>query len=79
MDFFVYIIVVFILLMVSKKIIYMFDNGNGNVDILYFMLIFQFFDGYSAETLFGYGYIGLIYLIPLMMLLGIIKLQSTEK
>lgn len=78
LDFIIYLIVVFLLLIVSKKIIYMFDNGNGNVDILYFMLIFQFFDGYSAETLFGYGYIGLIYLIPLMMILGIIRMKSDK-
>lgn len=74
-DFIVYILVGFLLFIISKKIIYAFDDGSKKVDILYFLLIFSFLKGNSAEELYGYGYLSLIYMIPIMFFLKIIKLK----
>lgn len=77
-DFIVYLVITIAFLIISKEIIYWFDDGSGDADILYFFLIFNFMSGYSIENLFGYGYIGLVYFIPIMILLGIIKIERID-
>lgn len=77
-DFIVYLMITILFLVISKKIIYWFDNGSGDVDILYFFLIFNFMSGYSIESLFGYGYMGLFYFISIMFILGIIKIERVD-
>lgn len=74
--FILFIIVTVVLLIISKKIIYAFDDGSGKVDILYFLLIFNFFNGASVESLFAYNYIGLIYILPIMIFLGFIRVKK---
>lgn len=74
-DFFLYILVVFIFMIISKEVIYSFDDGSRNIEILYFFLLLKFINGNSAETMFGYGYISLVYLLPIMIILGIIKMN----
>lgn len=74
-DFVVYLLATIILFAITKKIIYWFDDGSGDVDILLFFFIFNFMNGNPPESLFGYGYIGLIYFIPIMILLGVIKVE----
>lgn len=80
-NFFCFILFVFVtvfLFIVSKKLIYAFDDGSGDVDILYFVLLFSLINGGSVESLFAYGYIGLVYLIPIMILLGLIKVEKNN-
>lgn len=76
LDFLVYVVIFLLLFIISKTIIYMFDDGTKNVEILYFLLVFQFLSGSSAETMFGYGYIGLIYFIPIMVFFKIIRIKK---
>lgn len=77
-DFLIYAIVAVLLMIVSKKIIYAFDDGSGKTDVLYYLLIFNFMSGSSIESLFAYSYFGLIYFIPFMILLGVIKPERTK-
>lgn len=67
-----------VLFIISKKIIYLFDNGNKNVEILYFMLLYSVFSGSNLSTMFGYGFIPLVYTIPVMVILGIVKVRRRE-
>lgn len=79
LDFLVYAIVLVVLIAVSKKIIYAFDDGSGKVDILYYLLVFDLMTGVSLEGLFAYKYIGLVYFIPIMVGLGVIKLKTDKQ
>ncbi len=60
---------------ISVWIIRAFDSGDGETDILMFMLLFRILDGGSLESNFGYGYIGMIYFLVIMIILGIIKVN----
>lgn len=60
---------------VTKKILYAFDDGSNDVDILYFMFVFGILQGGTLSSTFGYGYIALVYTIPILMCLGIIHLR----
>ena len=79
-DFFGFLLflVVFILgIWVSKKIIYMFDDGSGRIEILYFFLLLNFFSGVSVGSF--EEYIGLIYFIIVMLMFRIIKVKRLDK
>ncbi len=79
LDFIIYTIVALVCIIISKKIIYAFDDGTGKVDILYFFLVFWVLTGCSLESIFGYGYFGLIYLIPVMIILGLVKVTYVHE
>lgn len=71
-DFFEFVIlsiVCIILFIFSKIIIDLFDTGTHDIDILYFLFILNISCGSSAESVFGYGYLGMIYMIPVLILL----------
>lgn len=74
--FYAFALVIFFV--VSKKIIYAFEIERGLLDFLYFDLIFAIFSVGVMESIFGYGYIGLIYILPIMILLGLIKVEWTK-
>lgn len=76
--FLVAIITLIVLFMISKKIIYLFDNGSKDVEILYFMLLYTVFSGSNLSSIFGYGYIPLLYTIPIMVILGIVKVKRRQ-
>lgn len=70
-----YFIALIIFTFISKKLIYSFETEPGKMDFLYFELIFRIFDGSTMEGVFGYGYIGLLYILPIMFILGIVKVE----
>lgn len=73
-------IVVFLVLTIcSIKIIYAFDNGSKDVEVLYFFFLFGLFSETSLATNFGYGYISLIYTIPILFLIGAIKIKRRQQ
>lgn len=74
-EFIVLAIVCILLLIFSKVIIDSLDTGTHDTDILYFLLILQIACGGSAESIFGYGYLGLIYFIPIMILFGVASVK----
>lgn len=67
------VFLVFVVL--SKKIIYMFDDDSKDVEVLYFMFLLSLFTETALGGNFGYGYISLVYTIPVIMLFGGIKLK----
>ena len=66
-----------ILAYISKQIIYAFDNGSKDVELLYFFFIFGIMSETSLSRIFGYGYISLIYTIPFLILAGAVKIKIT--
>lgn len=75
--FVVAVILFIVLFFVSKKIIYLFDNGTGNMDVLWFLFVASIScEGASLGTLFGYGYTSLVYTIPILFLLRVIKIKE---
>ncbi len=73
-----YFIALLFFFQVSKNIIYAFEDEKnlGLLDFLYFEMIFKVFNGAALESTFGYGYIGMIYILPVMILLGIIRIRK---
>lgn len=69
------VIVFMILFILTKNIIYAFDNGSRDVEVLYFDFLLGIFSGANFSTMFGYGYIPLVYAIPILMVLGVIKMK----
>ena len=59
---------------ISKMVISAFDDGSHKTDALLFILCFQCLNGASIESLFGYGYIGMVYILAIMVALRVIKL-----
>lgn len=52
-----------------------FDKGDNKTNILIYMLCFKIMNGGDFEAVFGYGYLGLIYMFPLMYLVGAVKIR----
>lgn len=77
--FLIAVAVMTVLFVISKKLIYLFDNGSEDVEILYFILLFNIFSEANLATIFGYGFIPLIYIIPIMIILGIVKVKSIKR
>ncbi len=74
--FFLGINIFILFFVISKKLIYAFDNGSKDVEVLYFLLVYGIFAGGQLASTFGYGYIALVYTIPIMWFLGIIKIKK---
>lgn len=78
-EFTIYIVAFIVFFYFTKRIIYSFETKKGLMDFLYFIVVFDVFNGSSMENLFGYGYMGLIYTIPIMFFGGIIKIIKEKK
>lgn len=73
---FVVAAMVFALLFVlSKNIIFAFDDGSRDVEIIYFTFLVELFSTANLSSVFGYGCLPLVYSIPVMTALGIIKIK----
>ena len=59
---------------ISKMVISAFDDGSHKTAALIFILGVQCLNGASIESLFGYGYIGMVYMLAIMLALRVIKL-----
>lgn len=70
------IMVFLVLACVSKQIIYAFDNGSKDVELLYFFFIFGIMSETSLSNIFGYGYISLVYTIPFLIVTGAVKIRK---
>ena len=71
------IVIFLVLFLISRKIILMFDDGSHDVEVLYFLFLTSLFAETSLSNNFGYGYISLVYTIPIFMIVGAIELKRT--
>lgn len=78
LDLLLWILMFVVCFIVSIKIIRAFDSNNTNKEILIFLLVFKVADGNSIENMFGYGYLGILYALPLLWILGGIKIYRTN-
>lgn len=72
------LIVFVVFFIITKKIIYAFDDGSKDVEYLYYVFCLGIFNGGTLNGVFGYGYLSMLYTIPIMWFLGIIKKQNVE-
>ena len=77
--FMVGLLLMIVLTIMTKKIIYWFDDGTKRVDILWFIFVAQILVGAPIGALFGYGYTSLVYTIPLLMVFGVIRVNKPKK
>lgn len=78
-DFLVWAIFTIALFSFSRRLINSFERYKGQLDFLYFLLVLHVFTNGSPEFVFGYGYFQLIYVVPLLFMLKIIKLDRRKR
>lgn len=74
-DFIICVIIFAFLFLLTCSILKGFDNEDHDIKILYFIFLIDIANGSPIVSIFSYGYIGALYLIVLMVLLGVIKLR----
>lgn len=67
-------IILILLICSTVWILKAFDHGDNKTNILLYMLCFKIMNGGDFEAVFGYGYLGLIYMLPLMYITGVVKI-----
>ncbi len=77
MEGFVWIGIFLILFWVTLELVVMFDNGTNSTNILIFLFIFQVLYSGSMETCFSYGYLGMVYLLPIMIIFGVVRIKRS--
>lgn len=75
-DFSFWLVVTIILFSLSRRLINSFEQYEGQLDFLYFLLIMNLFTIGSPEMVFSYGYLQLIYVIPLLFFLKVIQFEK---
>lgn len=78
-SFILYIMFFAVLFLATKMLLQCLDDGSGDVNVLYFFLVFQCFYGSSLERVFAYGYIGASYVLVLLFLLGILRISRSQR
>ena len=76
--FIVGIICLIIFSIITKKIIYSFDDGSKDVDILYFMFIYGFLLSGQMMGSFGYGYFAMILSIPFLLIFKVVRIREKD-
>lgn len=77
--FVLWVLMYVLLFAICKRIIQMFDNGNGDSDVLYFFLILEVLQGNPISASLGATYLELPYALILLPLLGIIKKRTRKE
>lgn len=77
--FMVWLVVYFVTAYLSIELIRLFENGSGDSDVLLFLFLFSVLYGGSIESVISYGYMGLIYTLPVMFLGGVIKIYRINE
>lgn len=68
-----------LVMIIFAKIFY--DNieqERGQFDFVFFLLIWSFFYTASLEIVFAYGFFGVLYFIPILLTLGIIRIKKNN-
>lgn len=65
-----------VLAYISKQVIFAFDNGSKDTELLYFFFLFGIMSETGLSRIFGYGYISLIYTIPFLIVTGAVKIKK---
>lgn len=63
------------LLLINKFIIDSFEQFRGQLNFIYFLLVFKLCYTASLEVVFSYGSIGILFLLPLLFATGVIKIK----
>lgn len=74
-----WIIIYLLLFIVCKHIIQMFDAGNGDSDVLYFVMLMKVIQGTPINVSIGCSYLEFLYAMILFPLLKIIKKKQRIK
>lgn len=67
------------LLLINKFIIDSFEQYRGQFNVLYFLLIIKLYYTASPEVVFGYGSIGILFLLPLLFATAAIRFKKLSK
>ena len=70
------ILTALILFICTKKFLYAFDSGNGDMDIVFFLYAAQICTGTGMTNIAGY--FPVIYMVPFMILVGVIKIRNVH-
>lgn len=74
--FFIYFIFSIVFFIITKKLLQCLDDGSKDVNILYFIFVFQCFTNGSLEVIYAYGYLGSIYILVLLLIFGIMRVSK---
>lgn len=70
-----YIIFTLLLLFLMKTMLDLLEQQRGQFDFIYFILLFSLVYTASLEHVFARGIFGTLYILPLLFMLGIIKIK----
>ncbi len=77
LEFMIYIILFFILFVLVSSLLHSFDNEDNDISILYLIFLMSLKYNGTLEQVFSTQYIGMIYILIIMWLLGILKVKRT--
>lgn len=73
LEFVLYIVLLMILFIFVTTLLKAFDNVDNDIRIVYFLFVLKVFKVGALEPCFSYGYIGALYIIIILRLMGGIK------
>jgi ABC-type multidrug transport system fused ATPase/permease subunit len=67
-----------LLIFINKCVIDNFEQYKGQLNFLYFLLIMKVYYTSSPEIVFGYGFMGVVILLPLLFVFGAVKIKKNS-
>lgn len=78
-EFIIYILLLVVLYIFVTSLLKAFDNADNDIRIVYFLFVLKVFTTGSLEACFSNGYIGALYIIIILRLMGGIKRVKANK
>ncbi len=76
LDAFLWLTISLIMLIFAKIFFDNIEQERGQFDFVFFLLICSLFYTASLEIVFAYGFFGVLYFIPILLFLGIIRIKK---
>jgi len=76
LDALLWLTISFVMIIFAKIFYDNIEQERGQFDFVFFLLIWSFFYTASLEIVFAYGFFGVLYFIPILLILGIIRIKK---